>query len=213
MLCAHTGEDLFEVAPQMLSVSLCQHGYQPTALLIAASMDALGMFLLLHCSSMWAKFRFSSGLDPPSGDDNQKWNFIQSETVKQWNSNYKKKKTSSRTFDSYSYHHTKLHKHSPPRLIFWSLDVLHLWPLVMSGTQSGAQLQCTGRRSPPPRGQHTWRRRENWLQRREPAGSRGHRGAKSPQQQQHRSRHALHTRTDTQLQWMLLLHMWRKDYV
>lgn len=72
MLCAHTEEDLLEVALQMLSVSLCQHGYQPTALLIAVSMDALGMFLPLHCSSMWAKFKFSSGLDPPSEDDNQK---------------------------------------------------------------------------------------------------------------------------------------------
>lgn len=39
---------------------------QPTALLIAASMDALGMFLLLHCSSICAKFKFMSGLDPPS---------------------------------------------------------------------------------------------------------------------------------------------------
>lgn len=39
---------------------------EPTALLIAASIDALGMFLLLHCSSRLAKFIFRSGLDPPS---------------------------------------------------------------------------------------------------------------------------------------------------
>lgn len=49
-----------------LYLSVC---CQPTALLIAASTDALGMFLLLHCSSMWAKLIFMSGLDPPSADE------------------------------------------------------------------------------------------------------------------------------------------------
>lgn len=32
-------------------------------------MDALGMFLLLHCSSIWAKFMFISGLGPPSAEE------------------------------------------------------------------------------------------------------------------------------------------------
>lgn len=40
----------------------CRH----TALLIAASMEALGMFLFLHCSRIWARFIFISGLGPPS---------------------------------------------------------------------------------------------------------------------------------------------------
>ena len=41
---------------------------QPTAFFMAASTDALGMFLLLHCSIIWAKFIFSSGLGPPSAN-------------------------------------------------------------------------------------------------------------------------------------------------
>lgn len=36
---------------------------------MAASMEALGMFLPLHCSSSWAKLIFMSGLDPPSAED------------------------------------------------------------------------------------------------------------------------------------------------
>lgn len=47
--------------------SRCPH----TALLIAASTEALGMFLLLHCSRMWARFTFSSGLGPPSAHENK----------------------------------------------------------------------------------------------------------------------------------------------
>lgn len=40
----------------------CQH----TALLIAVSMEVLGMFLFLHCSRIWARFIFISGFGPPS---------------------------------------------------------------------------------------------------------------------------------------------------
>lgn len=36
---------------------------------MAASMDALGMFLPLHCSSMWAKLILVSGLGPLSAED------------------------------------------------------------------------------------------------------------------------------------------------
>lgn len=97
---------------------------EPTTLLIAASMDALGIFLFLHCSSMCAKFIFRSGFDPPSADETK----FQSRYSPQVDAPIVEmtRKHSGLTFHSYFYHHAKLHKHPSPGLVFGSFNVFHL---------------------------------------------------------------------------------------
>ena len=57
----------FQPSPKRLDVTqLIPEHSELTAPLMAASIDALGMFLLRHCSTMWARFTLKSGLVPPS---------------------------------------------------------------------------------------------------------------------------------------------------
>lgn len=59
-------KNIQKLESQLIYMSIYYNSCWHTALLTAVSMEALGMFLLLHCSRTWARFIFMSGLAPPS---------------------------------------------------------------------------------------------------------------------------------------------------